>query len=156
MLVGRPLRIGSDRIGSVQTGWEGIWYMVYGIWHGIESDRSGSFGVGALDGDGQKSIHQWQICWWYESIMLPVKDRLSLIISLKIAQMTSVRHEMWSHVRPSVCRWLTVAHVALLWPCWLSRNRLKLTTTHPEEREKASADLFAVLTGFISHRRRTS
>lgn len=57
---------------------------------------------------------------------------------------------------PSVCRWLTVAHVALLWPCWLSRNRLKLTTTHPEEREKASADLFAVLTGFISHRRRTS
>jgi len=90
--------------------------MVYGIWHGIESDRSGSFGVGALDGDGQKSIHQWQICWWYESIMLPVKDRLSLIISLKIAQMTSVRHEMWSHVRlairPSVggSLWLTLLY----------------------------------------------
>lgn len=44
----------------------------------------------------QKSIHQWQICWWYESIITRVKDRLSLIISLKIAQMTSVRHgSMW-------------------------------------------------------------
>lgn len=41
----------------------------------------------------QKSIHQWQICWWYESIIRRVKDRLSLIISLKIAQMTSARHE---------------------------------------------------------------
>jgi len=80
-------------------------------------------------GDGQKSIHQWQICWWYESIMLPVKDRLSLIISLKIAQMTSVRHEMWSYVCLSVHRWFTVAHAASLWLCWLSSYRLKLTTT---------------------------
>jgi len=54
----------------------------------------------------QKSIHQWQICWWYESIITRVKDRLSLIISLKIAQMTSVRHEsmwMWTNVCECEC-----------------------------------------------------
>jgi len=91
-MVGKPLRIGLDKVG----------------WDRFGSDRCGSFG-----GDGQKSIHQWQICWWYESIMLPVKDRLSLIISLKIAQMTSVRHEMWSYVCLSVLGgllWLTRLH----------------------------------------------
>jgi len=102
-MVGKPLRIGLDKVG----------------WDRFGSDRCGSFG-GDRGGDGQKSIHQWQICWWYESIMLPVKDRLSLIISLKIAQMTSVRHEMWSYVflsvRPSVVycgsRGFTVAVLA--------------------------------------------
>jgi len=111
-MVGKPLRIGLDKVG----------------WDRFGSDRCGSFG-GDRGGDGQKSIHQWQICWWYESIMLPVKDRLSLIISLKIAQMTSVRHEMWSYVCLSVHRWFTVAHAASLWLCWLSSYRLKLTTT---------------------------
>lgn len=56
---------------------------------------------------GQKSIHQWQICWWYESIIRRVKDRLSLIISLKIAQMTSIRHGHVDTYVPSVivCGW---------------------------------------------------
>lgn len=64
--------------------------------------RRGVDGDGVREILGQKSIHQWQICWWYESIIRRVKDRLSLIISLKIAQMTSIRHGHVDTYVPSV------------------------------------------------------